>query len=174
MLELDDFTDDPAWAPKHTPFSEIIIEDQIDGVAMQRLNTFSDTRGDLTVLMSNIYDPTHHSPHVYLVTAAAKSVRAWVYHRHQHDRLAFSQGDFRVVLYDLRKDSPTYGKLNVLDVGENNKLLLTIPPFVAHGVQNRGALSAQFINASTKAYDPGRPDKSRVQKDNPGISYTFE
>lgn len=174
MLELNDFTDDPAWAPEHTPFSEITIENQIEGVVMQRLNTFSDPRGDLTVLVSDLYDPTHNAPHVYLVTAAAKSVRAWVYHKYQHDRLAYTQGDFRVVLYDLRKDSPTYGKLNVLDVGEDNKLLLTIPPFVVHGVQNRGELSAQFVNSPTKAYDPSRPDKSRVPKDTSEIPYTFE
>ena len=174
MLELEDFTDDTGWTPEHTPLSEITIENQIEGVVMQRLNTYYDDRGDLTVLMSDIYDATHHTPHVYLVTTAPKSVRAWVYHKRQHDRLAYTQGDIRVVLYDLRKDSPTYGKLNVLDVGENNKLLLTIPPFVVHGVQNRGEESAQFINLPTKAYDPSFPDKSRVPKDSPEIPYTFE
>ena len=174
MLELDDFTDDKAWTPEVTPFSEITIDDQIDGVVMRRLNTYADARGDLTVLMSDLYDATHHAPHVYLVTAASKSVRAWVYHKRQHDRLAYTAGDFRVVLYDLRKDSPTYGKLNVLDVGENNKILLTIPPLVVHGVQNRGDQSVQFVNLPTKAYDPGNPDKSRFPKDTTEIPYTFE
>lgn len=174
MLELNDFTDDKAWTPEHPPLSELSIEGQIDGVVMQRLITNSDSRGDLTVLMSNLYDKTHIAPHVYLVTAAPKSVRAWVYHKHQYDRLAYTQGDIRVVLYDLRKESPSYGKLNVLDVGDNNKLLLTIPPFVVHGVQNRGDHSAQFINTPTNAYDPSNPDKSRIPRDTPDIPYTFE
>jgi dTDP-4-dehydrorhamnose 3,5-epimerase len=174
MLELDEFMGDTGWTPEQTPFLDITSENQIEDVIMQRLNTYSDPRGDLTVLMSDTYDATHKAPHVYLVTCAAKSVRAWVYHKHQHDRLAFTQGDLRVVLYDLRKESPTYGNLNVLDVGANNKLLLTIPPFVVHGVQNRGELAAQFINTPTKAYDPASPDKWRVPKGTPEIPYTFE
>lgn len=174
MLELGDFKSDAPWTPERTSFSEITIQDQIEGVRMQRLDTYSDSRGDLTVLMSNLDDTTLYAPHVYLVTALPHSIRAWVYHKRQHDRLAYTQGNFRVVLYDLRKNSLTFGKLNVLDVGENNKLLLTIPPFVVHGVQNRGEASAQFINCPTRAYDPAFPDKSRIPKDSPEIPYAFK
>ena len=174
MLDLKDFKDDPAWTPAQVPFSEVTIEDQIDGVRMQGLVTNSDHRGDLTVLMSDLYDVTHQTPHVYLVTAAPKSIRAWVYHKRQHDRLAYLQGDIRVVLYDLRKDSPTYGVLNVLNVGAKNKILLTIPPFVVHGVQNRGDHDTLFINLPTRAYDPSFPDKSRVAMESSAIPYTFE
>ena len=77
------------------------------------------------------------------------------------------------MLYDLRPASPTYGKLNVLDVGESNKMTLTIPPFVVHGVQNRGMQMATFINMPTRAYDPSDPDKSRLPFDHPGIPYRF-
>jgi dTDP-4-dehydrorhamnose 3,5-epimerase len=84
------------------------------------------------------------------------------------------QGSFRVVLYDLRPDSPTYGVLNVLDVGAANKLQLTIPPFVVHAVQNLGDEDAFFVNMPTRAYDPANPDKSRLPKDHPGIPYRFE
>jgi dTDP-4-dehydrorhamnose 3,5-epimerase len=113
-------------------------------------------------------------PHVYAVTAAPGSVRAWVFHKRQSDRLAFTNGALRVVLYDLREHSPTFGRLNVLDVGAENKLQLTIPPFVVHGVQNRGAGAATFINMPTRAYDPSYPDKSRLPYDHPGIPYRFE
>lgn len=174
MLGLKDFIDDPAWNPEQTPFSEVTIKDQIDGLRMQRLVTNSDHRGDLTVLMSDLYDETHQTPHVYLVTAAPKSIRAWVYHKRQHDRLAYLHGDFRVVLFDLRKDSPTYGVLNVLNVGVKNKILLKIPPYVVHGVQNRGDQDALFINLPTRAYDPSFPDKSRVAMENSDIPYTFD
>ncbi|MDH4986847.1 dTDP-4-dehydrorhamnose 3,5-epimerase family protein [Aminobacter anthyllidis] len=126
------------------------------------------------MLLSALKQPIQAPPHVYLVTAEPKSIRAWVYHKRQSDRLAYTNGDVRVVLYDLRTDSPTYQKLNILDVGAANKVLLTIPPFVVHGVQNRGMAAATFVNMPTNVYDPENPDKSRVRYDHPGIPYKFD
>jgi dTDP-4-dehydrorhamnose 3,5-epimerase len=174
LISLEDFVDDAPWQPSQADFAEVTIDHQIEGVTLFRLHTHSDGRGDLTVLMSNLNNPSLQPPHVYLVTAAAHSVRAWVYHKRQYDRLAYIQGTIRVVLYDLRPDSKTFGQLNVIDVGADNKVLLTIPPFVVHGVQNRGAQAAQFVNMPTKAYDPAHPDKSRLPKSHPGIPYVFD
>ncbi len=148
MISLNDFVDDTPWTPDPLPLVDFEIENQIAGVRLQRLITMSDNRGDLTVLMSNLHDADQHTPHVYLVTAKARSIRAWVYHKRQSDRLAYTQGDIRVVLYNLRPDSPTHAALNVLDVGAANKLLLTIPPFVAHGVHIDQ--DAQFMNMPTR------------------------
>lgn len=174
MVQLEDFVDDKPWSPAGPEFAEVTIKHQIHGVDLRRLTTNADGRGDLTVLMSDRLGDIYRTPHVYLVTAAARSVRAWVYHKRQSDRLAYTNGRIRVVLYDLRPDSPTYQALNVIDVGADNKILLTIPPFVVHAVQNLGDADAFFINMPTRAYDPANPDKSRLPKDHPGIPYRFE
>lgn len=174
MILLEDFTDDLPFEDDPAVHAEVRIENQIDGVRLIRLVRKADRRGDLTVLLSRHYQPGLLAPpHVYLVTAAPGSVRAWVFHRRQADRLAYTAGDLRVVLYDPRPDSPTRGVLNVLDVGRDNPVTLTIPPFVVHGVQNRGAAEAQFVNMPTEAYDPARPDKARLPWDHPGIPYSF-
>jgi len=172
-LSLSDFTDDKPWVEDAPLLEDVHVENQIEGVRLQRLATRSDKRGDLTVLLSALREPIVPIPHVYLVAAEAGSVRAWVYHKRQHDRLAYTNGEIRVVLFDLRTDSPTFGKLNILDVGADNKILLTIPPFVVHGVQNRGATAATFVNMPTNAYDPANPDKSRIRHDHPGVPYQF-
>lgn len=175
MLALEDFRDDPAWEERGHPLAEYAIPDQIEGVVLQRIVTHEDSRGDLSVLLSTHYarfDPL--PPHVYLVSATPRSIRAWVFHKRQSDRLAYTNGEFRVVLYDLRPQSPTLRQLNILTLGKDNKTLLTIPPFVAHGVQNLGGEVATFINMPTRVYDPGFPDKSRAAFDHPGIPYRFE
>jgi dTDP-4-dehydrorhamnose 3,5-epimerase len=173
MLSLDDFVDDTPWAADPAEFSDLRVDNQIDGVRLQRLVRKSDRRGDLTVLLSALQHQGLQVPHIYLVTAAARSVRAWVYHKRQSDRLAYTEGSIRIVLYDIRPGSPTFGALNVIDAGADNKVLLTIPPLVIHGVQNRGDTDAQFVNMPTKHYDPAHPDKSRLPADHPGIPYAF-
>jgi dTDP-4-dehydrorhamnose 3,5-epimerase len=174
MLKLEDFSDDKPWVPNGPEFAEVRIENQIDAVDLRRLESKADGRGNLVVLMSDRFGAQFRAPHVYIVTAAARSVRAWIYHKRQHDRLAFTIGRFRMVMYDLRPESPTYGVLNVLDIGAANKVLLTIPPFVVHGLQNLDDEDAFFVNLPTFAYDPANPDKSRLPKDHPGIPYRFE
>lgn len=173
MLSLEDFTDDEPWSDDIPLLEDLAIEDQLEGVRLQRLHTRSDGRGGLTVLMSDLNEKIAPAPHVYWVTAEAGSIRAWVYHKRQYDRLAYTNGDIRLVLYDIRPGSPTHGKLNILDVGATNKVTLTLPPFVVHGVQNRGRQVATFINMPTRAYDPANPDKSRLRHDHPGIPYRF-
>lgn len=174
MIKIDDFVPDAPWADDALAFQDLTVPDQIAGVRIQRIVTHGDRRGDLTVLLSSHYGAIEPIPHVYLVNAAPGSLRAWVFHRHQDDRLAFSQGSFRIALYDLRPDSPTSGRLNVLELGAENKALLTIPPLVAHGVQNRGGDTACFVNMPTRAYDPARPDKARLRADHPGMPACFD
>jgi dTDP-4-dehydrorhamnose 3,5-epimerase len=173
-VTLEDFVDDMPWVPAAPEFQEVRIENQIDGVELRRLEQKADGRGNLVVLMSDRFGEEYQTPHVYLVTTAARSVRAWVYHKRQSDRLAYTVGQLRVVLFDLRPESPTHGVLNVIDVGAENKVTLTIPPFVVHAVQNLGDEDAYFVNMPTRAYDPANPDKSRLPKDHPGIPYRFE
>jgi dTDP-4-dehydrorhamnose 3,5-epimerase len=174
MLTLDDFTPDRPWTPTGPEYPEIRIDNQIAGVELRRLEQKADGRGSLVVLMSDRYGAQFTTPHVYMVTAAARSIRAWVYHKRQSDRLAYTQGTLRVVLYDLRPDSPTHGLVNVLDVGAANQVMLTIPPFVVHAVQNREDQDTVFVNMPTRAYDPADPDKARLAWNDPRIPYHFE
>jgi len=174
LLSLNDFVDDAPWVEEGPLLPEFRIDNQIDGVRLKRLVTHEDERGDLTVLISDLNEAIAPVPHVYLVTADPGSIRAWVYHKRQTDRLAYTNGNLRVVLYDLRPESTTYGKLNIIDVGESNRVLLIIPSEVVHGVQNRGLTAATFVNMPTRAYDPAWPDKSRVPYNHPGIPYVFD
>lgn len=166
------FKDEPPFEPRDF-FEEVRIPNQISGVCVNRLLTDTDSRGCLTVLFSEQLGDTIHPPHVYLVETAPKSIRGWVYHKHQHDRLAYTNGTLRIVLYDIREDSPTHGQLNVLEAGTHNKVLLIIPPKVVHGVQNYGNEWAYFVNMPTQVYHRDRPDKSRLPIDHPSIPYRF-
>jgi dTDP-4-dehydrorhamnose 3,5-epimerase len=104
----------------------------------------------------------------------ARSIRAWISHRRQYDRLAFASGHFRIVLYDIRPNSRTLNLLNVFILGVEQPGLLGIPPFVVHGVQNACSTTATFVNMPTQAYDPADPDKSRLAENDPRIPFSFD
>ena len=71
-VTLDDFVDDKPWLPEGAENAEVRIENQIAGVDLRRLEERADGRGSLVVLMSDRFGESYRTPHVYLVTAAAR------------------------------------------------------------------------------------------------------
>lgn len=170
-LGLDDFKPD---APLQlTPAHPLADLDMIDGVTLTPLTPRADGRGALIELMTTRDGAIEPIVHVYLVEAKAGSVRAWVYHRLQYDRLAYTQGRFQVVLYDIREESPTFRKLSSVIIGKERPVLLRIPPYVVHGVKNIGGEDSTFVNMPTNIYNPQNPDKSRIAANDPRIPFSF-
>jgi dTDP-4-dehydrorhamnose 3,5-epimerase len=175
-LGLDDFKPDlPKTPPRIGPaLSPANGSELIDGVIATAVIPKTDPRGALFELLTTRDASIDPIVHVYQVVAEPGSIRAWVYHRHQNDRLVYTNGCFEVVLYDIRPDSPTMNTLNVFHIGEEQPCLLDIPPFVIHGVCNTGATSAFFMNMPTHVYDPDAPDKHRLPWNDPRIPYAFD
>jgi dTDP-4-dehydrorhamnose 3,5-epimerase len=135
-------------------------QSDIDGVKIEQLNPNCDKRGCLIELLTTREELEEPIVHVYKVEADAGSKRGWVYHKWQKDRLVFTESCFNIYLKDVRKDSQTFGKEMTIQAGIENKIRLTIPPFVAHRVDNIG-INGSFINMPTNFYDPKNPDKFR-------------
>jgi dTDP-4-dehydrorhamnose 3,5-epimerase len=173
-LELANFEPD---VPCPRPVAETegaLSASTIEGVTVSSLAPHSDSRGSLCELLTTRDGPIEPIVHVYQVTALSGSIRAWVYHRRQDDRLAFVNGHFRVVLYDIRPNSPTFNLLNVFMLGCERPALLSIPSLVIHGVQNIGDSTSAFLNMPTRAYDPCLPDKCRLPVGDPRIPFSFD
>jgi dTDP-4-dehydrorhamnose 3,5-epimerase len=139
-----------------------LIGGRIEGCTAFPLAPRGDNRGELVELLTIRDRPIWSIVHVYQVFAAPRSLRGWVYHERQHDRLAFTNGSLKVTLHDLREDSPTFGNTIAKIFGADPKALLTIPPFVAHCVENLGEETATFVNMPTRPYDLSDPDKVRL------------
>jgi dTDP-4-dehydrorhamnose 3,5-epimerase len=172
-LCLDDFQQDAPYAPP-APKALELPPGMIHGVTVTSLNTNPDTRGSLAELLTTRDGPIEPIVHVYQVTAAPRSVRAWVIHRWQEDRLAFTNGRFQVVLYDIRPESPTRNAVNYLTLGHERPALLQIPRLVVHGIMNIGDDTAHFVNLPTTTYYRGNPDKFRIPLDDPRIPFSFD
>ena len=148
------------------------VQEPIDGVRVRRARTHIDHRGDLCEVYDERWaftpDPV---PFVYFVTLRPGSVRGWVIHLEQDDRLFFASGAIKVALYDGREESPTVGRVNVFYFGDRDRALLRIPPGVYHAVKNVGHADAVFVNLPSRPYEHDAPDKYRVALDSDAIPY---
>ena len=150
------------------------IGDRIAGVRIRPAVTQEDDRGTICEIFSALWDfDTAPLVYAYQVTIRPHKIKGWVIHEEQDDRLFFSSGSLRVVLFDARRDSSTNGEINELYFSDYNRGLLRIPRGVYHAIQNIGETDALFINLPTQPYNHAAPDKARLPLDTNLIPYRF-
>src|SRR4051812_39029945 len=157
--------------PTVTPEGER-IEERIEDVRVRPAIVQSDERGSVTEIYSESWDFSDDPlVYVYQTTIRVGQKKGWVVHYDQADRLFFENGAVKVVLYDARAGSPTFGLVNELFFGSANRALLLIPAGVFHAVVNIGESELSFVNCPTRPYQHANPDKSRLPVDTDAIPY---
>lgn len=146
-----------------------------EGVIIKSAIIHIDARGTLCEI---------HTPHsaplekplvsVYQFTIRPGKIKGWHVHHQHDDRIFISQGQVKVVLYDSRKKSPTYGMVDEIYRSDLDRNLMVIPAFVYHAHQNIGTTDALFIRMPTRAYQHDDPDVFRYPVDSAEILYKFE
>ena len=145
----------------------------IHGVKVKRLRVLPDERGRLMEILRNDDEMFGKFGQVYMTTAYPGVVKGWHYHKRQFDNMAVVKGMMKIVLYDGRKESETFGEVNEFFAGEHNPVLIHIPPFVYHGFKCISGDEAVVINTPTEPYDYNDPDEFRVHPHDNEIPYDW-
>lgn len=146
----------------------------IQDVKIKILKTNPDERGTLTEILRKD-DPIYQGfGQVYVTRNYPGVVRAWHCHEKQTDFFSIISGMAKIVLYDAREDSSTYKEINEFFVGDDNRILLSIPPRVYHGFKTIGDQSALLINFPTEVYNPKEPDEIRIPYNSSQIPYDWD
>ena len=80
----------------------------------------------------------------------------------------------KVVLYDNRPNSPTFGCINEIFRTDHDRTLMVIPAHVFHAHENVGTTDALFVSMPTRAYQHSDPDVYRLPLDTDLIPYSFQ
>ncbi len=153
----------------------------IDGVAVHRLPRFVDDRG----FFQEIYraNPDHPGSEGlaaffqgvpvaqmnYTIVDVENHIKGLHYHLKQQDVWYCPHpSKAKFVLFDVRKDSPTYLRTQVLVAGDGQDLLVRIPEGVAHGYRPLTNPCALFYIV-TRTFDVNDPDEFRIPWDHPAV-----
>jgi dTDP-4-dehydrorhamnose 3,5-epimerase len=132
----------------------------IDGVALVELKRHHDDGGSMTEL-ARLVDGTPETIAGFTVRQVNYSelepgvIKAFHLHARQTDVWYVPPSDrVLVVLVDARTGSPTEGTVRRLVLGAGSSRLLRIPPGVAHGARNLGAVTARIIYFTDLHFSP--------------------
>ena len=146
----------------------------IDGVLVRELRKHVDERGFLMEMLRADWEGFEKFGQSYVSLNYPGVIRAWHYHKKQTDYFACVAGMIKVPLYDARDRSRTYRQINEFVIGEDNPILVKIPPGVYHGYKTIGVKPSLLINFPTELHDPAAPDEFRVPWDTKEIPYTWD
>jgi dTDP-4-dehydrorhamnose 3,5-epimerase len=149
------------------------IENMIEGVMIKKLRVIPDERGKLMEILRMDDEMFKGFGQVYMTTAYPGVVKGWHYHKKQYDSMAVVKGMMKIVLYDGRQGSSTYGEVNEIFAGESNPVLVHIPPYVYHGFKCISAEEAIVINTPNDVYNYKEPDEFRVHPHENDIPYDW-
>jgi dTDP-4-dehydrorhamnose 3,5-epimerase len=148
-------------------------EGPIDGVAVRPIRVLPDERGRLGEIF-RADDPWFEKfGQAYFTTTYPGVVKAWHYHKKQTDHICVIKGMLKIALYDGRKNSATFGRVNELHLGEHSPGLLRVPPGVYHGWMNVGTEEAYAVNVPSEVYCYADPDEFRCPPHENDIPYDW-
>jgi dTDP-4-dehydrorhamnose 3,5-epimerase len=129
-------------------------EGEIEGVVLRKAVKHSDQRGWLTEIFRSDEAPADLMPAMSYVSVTKPGVSRGPHgHKDQTDVFAFvGPGTFRIKLWDNRPTSGSYGRMTIATVGEDNPMIVVVPPGVAHGYTNISKQDAMVLNYPNRLY----------------------
>ena len=144
----------------------------IDGVNIVPLRQIVDERGKIMHMMKSTDAHFAQFGEIYFSCCWPGVIKAWHIHKTMTVNNAVLSGHAKLVMYDLREGSPTHGVVQEVFFGEDNYVLIQIPPGIANGYKAYGDKMAIMANCATHPHDPEEMD--RLPFDTDAIPYNWD
>ena len=121
----------------------------IDGIILTPLKQIFDERGKVMHMLREDSPIFSRFGEIYFSCSHPGAVKAWHLHKKLTLNYAVIHGQIKFVLYDERKDSPTFGEVQELFISPENYYVVTVPPGVWNGFKSIGNLTSILANCAT-------------------------
>ena len=109
------------------------MEKNIEGVKITPLKIISDDRGSVMHMMRNDSKVFDKFGEIYFSTIFKGKIKAWHLHKEATLNYACVYGEVKLVLFDERNGSSTFGEYQEILLSLKNYNLITIPPNIWNG-----------------------------------------
>jgi len=131
----------------------------IEGVQIIPLKKIPDERGAIMHMLR--CDEPHYEKfgEIYFSLIYPGVIKGWHLHKIMTLNYAVPSGTIKLVLYDGRKNSATYGQVQEIFMGADNYCLVKVPPMVWNGFKGIGTIPAVVANCATIPHDPAEIER---------------
>lgn len=144
----------------------------IEDVVIQKLKQIIDERGKVMHMLRADSHFFIEFGEIYFSVVNSGAVKAWKRHLKMTQHFAVPVGKINLVLYDDRTDSTSYGRVEVIEIGENDYCLVKIPPLIWYGFKGISVVPALIANVTDKPHNPD--ELERMDSSNDYIPYNWD
>lgn len=131
----------------------------IDGVIIQSLKQITDERGKVMHMLRCDSPLFERFGEIYFSFVNPGVVKAWKKHKRMTQNFAVPIGMIRLVIYDNRDGATSYGRTEIMEIGEENYCLVKIPPLLWYGFQCTSSTQALIANCTDIPHDPDEAEQ---------------
>ena len=131
-----------------------LIQTTIDGVWVKPLRKIPDERGMIMHMLRADEACFEKFGEIYFSIGLPGAIKGWHKHIRQSQNYAVIQGMIKLVLFDEREKSSSYGRLLEIFTGEDHYELIHIPPGVVNGYKTYGLKPAIIANCADIPHEP--------------------
>jgi dTDP-4-dehydrorhamnose 3,5-epimerase len=121
----------------------------IEGVKISPLKIISDHRGSVMHMLRNDSENFDKFGEIYFSTIFKDRIKAWHLHKEATLNYVCVYGKVKLVLFDNRKASKSFGEYQEIFLSPENYFLITIPPNIWNGfkgLNNEHSIIANCLN----------------------------
>ncbi len=126
----------------------------IEGVKIIPLRQIADERGKIMHMLKATDPHFIGFGEIYFSCAWPGAVKAWHIHKSMTINNAVISGRAKLVMYDLREGSTSKGVIQEVFLGEDNYVLVQMPPGIANGYNAYGDKMVILANCATEPHGP--------------------
>ena len=143
----------------------------ISGVEIIKKDVISDERGKILHMLKASDKNFKKFGEIYFSYVFPKKIKAWHIHKKMTLNYVAAYGKIKLVLYDDRKDSKTFGQIQEIFLSNDNHVLVSIPPLIWNGFTSADDNLAVLANCSDIPHD--KMEISRLKYDDPKFPYDW-
>ena len=137
----------------------------IQDVHRHPLQKIQDERGAVLHMLRSNQPHFQQFGEIYFSLVNPGVVKGWKLHKEISQNMAVPEGKIRLVIYDPRGDSSTFGKVEVIDFGDDNYCLVQLPPQVWYSFQAISSGHAIIANCTTAPHQPQESETLPLETD---------
>ena len=130
----------------------------IDGVKISPLRIIETEGGNILHAMKSTDNDFNGFGEAYFSIVHQGAIKAWKRHRKMTLNLVVPVGSIRFVMHDDRKNSPTKGKFQSIEMSKDNYQRLSVPPMVWLGFEGCEKGLNMLLNIADIPHDPKEAD----------------
>ena len=133
----------------------------IEGVKITKLKILRDQRGSVLTMLRSDSKVYESFGEIYFSTIFYNSIKAWHFHKKAVLNYACIKGKVKLILYDDRKNSKSFGKYDEYILTPKKYFLITIPPLIWSGFKGLYQQESIIANCINLPHD----EKEMIRKD---------